>query len=644
MKTTAAAYVEVPMARPPLIFFILLAAAATIPSRAADAEFLWKTRIRNLLDTQCVKCHGPIEQKSGLVLDNVEDLMKGGDEGPAVIPGKPEESPLWTYLAPDSDPHMPPKKQLDQADMDAIREWIVALGQPKEETAAQKASSPVPEEPSAAIDFFLDNAWREHGVKPAPVADDRTFARRVWLDLAGVIPSRAELEAFLFSADPDKREKLVDRLLASPEYARNMREIWDVLLMKRADGRRFERRAEWHRYLERVFAQNRPWNQVVKEIILARPKTEEQRGAEWFLYEKRNDYQVMAETVAPVIYGTKIDCAQCHDHPLAREIKQAHYWGLVAAFNRSKNREGRQAVVEESAIGGHINFTNLHKESQPAVLTLLGGKTVPEPRPAEGEKEEDGDDNYEIAEDGTRVPKFSRRAALAEAATTDNPLLARAFVNRTWAQFFGRGIVHPVDEIQERNSPAHPELLDWLAADFERHDYDIRRLVRAIVLSEAWQRAAWSGPEAPPAPEMFAAAVERPLTGEALARSMLVALNRPADNRRFIGEVTARFGDIMPLEYIATTQQAMFLTNSPAVAELLNPDPGTTVARLLELTEPEARVREAFLQTLGRLPDDEELSHTVEFLKAKAAAGRSETAVKELLWALLTGPEFSMNR
>ena len=108
-----------------------------------------------------------------------------------------------------------------------------------------------------------------------------------------------------------------------------------------ARGRREERRREngWFAFLESAFKQNRPWNEVVRAMITARPEKPEDKGALWFLYERRNEHQQIAEAVAPVIYGTKIDCAQCHDHPLAREIKQGHYWGLVAAFNRSKNVE-----------------------------------------------------------------------------------------------------------------------------------------------------------------------------------------------------------------------------------------------------------------------------------------------------------------
>src|SRR5262249_6407192 len=156
------------------------------------------------------------------------------------------------------------------------------------------------------------------------------FVRRVMLDLAGRIPTPEETLAFLFDGAPDKRQALVDRLLASDDAARNFREVWDLLLMGRRGSRKDDPRREggWHPFWENAYKQDRPWDDLVRTIITARPARPEDAGAIWFLYERRNDHQQMAEAIAPVIYGTRIDCAQCHDHPLAGEIKQEHYWGL----------------------------------------------------------------------------------------------------------------------------------------------------------------------------------------------------------------------------------------------------------------------------------------------------------------------------
>lgn len=631
-----------PVMRGGRFVFLLLSltawAGAKVVEPRPSAAKLWQEHVQALLDKHCVKCHGPIEQKSGLELDTVEAVLRGGDDGPAVVPGEPEKSPLYTYLAPDSDPHMPPKKQLDDTERAAIRDWIVALAQPEAPSPVAEAE-PLPTDPVAAVDYWVARGWKERGVTPAPPADERTWLRRVYLDLAGRVPTAAEVEAFLFSPSPHKREELVDALLAEPAYARRLREMWDVWLMQRAEGGRATRRKEngWWGFLEKAFAQDRPWNEMVRAIITARPATEDDKGAQWFIYERRNNHQQIAEALAPVIYGATIDCAQCHDHALAREIKQAHYWGLVAAFNRSKNAEGTPSRVEESAVGGYINFTNLRKESQPALITLLTGRTVEEARPAEGEKEEDSPDRYIEGPDGTKVPKFSRRAALAEAATTDNPLLARAFVNRMWAALLGRGLVHPPDEMTSRNQPSHPELLDWLAQDFAAHGYRPRHLVRTLVLSRVYALAPWTGETPPPPPQAFAAALERPLTAEQLARSFQTVAGVPVEEGKLLREFTSAVPDVLPRDYNASLRQAQFLDNSPEIAELLQPT-APTVAHLLSLPNPAARVRSAFLAVFGRLPDEEEAAHALAFLSDPSRP--PEAALRELLWAMLTSPEF----
>ena len=616
-------------------------------TRGADASLLWSEKVQSLLDVQCVKCHGPIEQKSELELDTPEAVLRGGYEGEVIVPGHPEKSRLYQYLAADSDPHMPPKKQLTDEEREIIREWIVALGRaPAEDAAApdqpvlESTSSETRsfESPTQAIDALVAEGWERRGISPAAAAADRTWCRRVYLDLVGRIPTSDELSAFLYSPKADKRRALVDTLMDSEAYTAHMRELWDVYLMGRGKRRNHEERRQengWWDFLEYAFRDSRPWNETVRDMLVARPQTPETKGASWFLYERRDRHQEIAEAVAPVVYGTKVDCAQCHDHPLAREIKQAHYWGLVAAFNRSKNVGGGTGI-DESAVGGYVNFTNLEKESQPAKVVMLTGHTVTESWPEGDEKQEDSDDLYVDAEAKVRVPKYSRRTAFAELATQNNPLLARAFVNRMWATLLGRGLVHPADEMNARNAPSHPELLEWLADDFAAHDYDTRRVVRGIVLSRVYGLAAQGDGSAPP--EAFAGALERPLTGEQIARSWRVAAGLPADDDDLRRAVIEALPDVLPKDYNAMFQQAQFLAGSPELAALLQPAPGNTVERLAEIAEPSSRVREAFLAVFGRWPDAEELSRAGDFLKA-----HSEQPVESaggLLWALLTSAEF----
>jgi len=609
-------------------------AAAQIAG-ATDADVLWTGKVQPLLDVNCVKCHGPLQQKSGLELDNIEALMKGGDDGAVIVPGKPQESRLYKNLASDAEQHMPPKKQLTEADRKAVREWIASISAAALEPVSKPRAPRHFESASQAIDTLIAEGWQQRKVKPASAVDERTWCRRVYLDLAGRICTAQELQAFLDAPVDSKRAVLVDRLLASDEYPVRMRELWDVFLMGRPKRERTEdqrKKNGWWAFLENGFRTNRPWNEMVRAMLLARPDQPEDKGASWFLYERRDDHQAIAEAIAPVVYGTKINCAQCHNHPLAREIKQAHYWGLVAAYNRGKNVEGG-ADIAESAIGGFVNFSNLKKESQPAIVTLLSGGTVEEVRPAADQKEEDSDDKYVDPKAKVRVPKFSRRAAFTDAASTNNPLLARAFVNRLWSAFLGRGIVQPADEMNSRNPPSHPELLDWLAQDFAGHQYDVRREVRAIVLSRVY---ALGTVEAPP--EAFAGAIERPLSAEQLARSWRIAAGLPPGDDALRRATITALPDVLPKDYNATYQQAQFLAGSPLLAGILKPEPASTMARLTVLPDPVARVREAFLATYARLPDAQEAAQAKTFLKSHSK--KPAEADRDLLWAMMTSAEF----
>jgi hypothetical protein len=467
------------------------------------------------------------------------------------------------------------------------------------------------------------------------------------------------LDGFLRDRAKNKRERLVDALLNGPDYPRHLREVFDTVLMERREER-FERQrrdSHWFAFLEGAFRENRPWNEVVRQLILARPGEETNRGAVRFLHERENNHQSMAEAVAPVAFGVRIDCAQCHNHPLAAEIEQRHYWGLVAAFNRSKNVDSDAGPgLAEAATGGFVNFANLKKESQPARLAFLNGAEVPEKRPGENEKETDSPELYVVPPPAEKkkaaspsVPKFSRREALADAVMRDNPLLARAFVNRAWAMLLGRGLVHPVDQLDSRHFPSHPDLLAWLGGDFERSGYDVKRLLREIILSRAYQLDSRPRGRLAPPPEAFARALPKPLSGEQFYRAVLTVTGNAidADGKvagRAEGDVrrafAARFPELFQTEYNASLQQATFLSNSPVLDDLLKSRPGNLTARLLTLDAVEARVEQAFLAVYGRKPAADEAKQSGEFLRKR----NSETGLKQLLWALLTSAEFQLNQ
>lgn len=635
------------------------------------ADF-WGDHVEPILRDHCVECHSQTKAKSGLDLTTLQLALRGGDRGAGFVPGKPEDSQLYLVLRPGADTHMPPKRQLSDEQIALVKTGIEKAGvsrageitpapAPVTSTAPTRTPVWVPPKglaPAAVIDRFLELGWKERRVRPAKVADDATFVRRAYLDLLGRIPTLAEAGAFLSRTDRDRRTALVDALLVHPDHARHLREVFDYMLMGRAAKRSEEQRQShgWFDFLEAGFRTNRPWDAVVRDLIVARPQHPADRGLIQFLYERQNNPQAMAEALAPVVFGLQIKCAQCHDHMVAREIKQAHYWGMVAAFYRTKNVDAESGPgLAESAIGGFVSFANLKKESQPARLLFFNGRSVEEAWPADGEKESDAPEKYRVPPPAEKQkpkapaePLFSRREALADAVTRGNPLLARAMVNRVWAMLLGRGLVHPVDLMDSKHAPSHPDLLDWLAHDFERSGYDVRRLIRNVVLSRAYNLDSRPAGKVGPADEAFARALDKPLTAEQFYRSLLSATANPVTADGKVAGLTEeelrkafvrQFPDLFVPDYNATLQQAMFLANSPLLEALVTSRDGNLSARLAALPDDSQRVKVAFRSVFGREPDGVELKTSAAYLTAHPG----EQGQRQLLWALLTSTEFQVN-
>ena len=193
----------------PLIFSASLASAPGAAPGWSSSE----AQVQAIFDRNCIKCHGPLEHKSDMELDSREGLLRGNADGAVIVPGKPAASKLIAALAPDADPHMPPHKQLSEPDIATLRAWVAAL--PASATAKNARTTParsldmkkVPADPKAAIDYLLAASWKRDGVTPARACDDRTFVRRIYLDLAGRIPTEAESQAFLSDNQPEKRSR-----------------------------------------------------------------------------------------------------------------------------------------------------------------------------------------------------------------------------------------------------------------------------------------------------------------------------------------------------------------------------------------------------------------------------------------------------
>ncbi|YCM42886.1 DUF1549 domain-containing protein [Verrucomicrobiaceae bacterium 227] len=607
-----------------------------------------------LIQEHCTKCHGGVKQKGGLDLRTISSALEGGETDTSLIPGDPNQSPLFQVLQVDSDPHMPPKKQLSPEDIDTLKTWITTL----------KIKPPVelilPDSrlnPTRVIDQLISQKWQDEKVTPAQAIDDTTFARRLYLDLLGRIPGPDELRSFLANPAPHKRDLLIDRLTESKEHAAHLAEIFNVVLLDRAETRKRNRgdRKAWLDYLRWTFETNRPWDQVGRDLLIARPTQKIENGASWFLYDQRDSHHDMAVRTSRTLLGKQIQCAQCHDHPIAPEIEQGHYWGLIAFFNRSLNVKTPEGPrVAERAHGGYDQFANLEGKTSQSQLILYSNKTITEP---EGKREKDNPNFYKVAppeqwfkklkkdEKLTKdlpalpVPKFSRREEFAKAVTTDNPEYSAAIVNRIWALLFGRGLVHPVDLMDSAHPASHPELLAWLTRDFSANGSNLRRLIRVLCKSQAYQLDSRPATTAgnPPQDSFFARSLDKPLSAEALARSLRIALGHDSSHDEGLRSHLAKiFPDLFEENFSPSVQQSMFLTNGDFFNKLVADSP--LLKRLVEIEDPPDLVHQAFQSILSREPDAEEKERSLSFLKAK-----DHSSIEQFCWALITSAEFRIN-
>ncbi len=507
------------------------------------------------------------------------------------------------------------------------------------------------------IDQRLTAKWQSLGISPAARCSDEAFVRRAYLDLAGRIPTVAEVAAFVASEADEKRAELIDKLLASEDHVQHLADTFDSLLMGRGDKRRYRERQDhrWRTWLEQTFRDNRPWNETVAKILLARPSRPEESGAVWYLYERDNNAQAIAEAVASSFFGVRIDCAQCHDHMVVDEIDQKHYWGLVAFFNRGKNEMTKSGPrVVESAIGGFSEFANLEGDSSPNLLTFLDSVTIDEPRPQKDAKQEDRDELYlaSAVEGEPRVPKFSRREKFVQEIVASHPMIARAMVNRLWAMLMGRGIVHPFDQMDSVHPPSHPELLDDLAEAFRASGYDVRSMLRAIALSEAYQLDSRK-PDGVDDPASFAWYLERPLTAEQLSRSWQLALRGQIQAANETEELTMALREaipaVMPEAIVTPMSETLFLSNNAVLNRYIEQSTGKghMLNQLEQASSVEAASEQLMLTLLGRRPAEDERAMLVQFVAQQSAAGKTPSVAPErwraAVWALLMSAEFRFN-
>jgi hypothetical protein len=469
----------------------------------------------------------------------------------------------------------------------------------------------------------LDQLHLEH----SPRAPDETWVRRIYLDLIGTLPDPEEVAAFLTDQKPDKRARLVDRLLGRPEFVDSWSYKWGDLL--RIESRRLQPQgaAAFHQWVRDQVARNTPLDQMARDLLLALGDAY-QSGAANF-QRVPGDARAHAEYVSHVLLGVRLQCANCHNHPLDRWT-QDDYHGLAAVFARLDR--GREVRVQPR---GEV----IHPKTGQTAIPRIPGTTF-------------------LA--GTDDPRERFARWLTD---PDNPFFARAAVNRVWRELLGRGLVEPVDDHRATNPATHPGLLDELARDFVRHGFDVRHTIRTVVASEAYQRSSLATGANRSDDRFYSKALVRPLPPHVLVDAVAKVTGVPEKLGNLpLGTAARSLGDSrdvsVPLDLLGRCSRdggcpatpsgtgSLPLTLHAIHGPWLNAkisDPNGRLHTLLREERTDATVVTALYEAaLSRQPTKDEMAFWQGKLACPGAEERTE-AFEDFLWALLNSAEFCCN-
>jgi hypothetical protein len=505
--------------------------------------------------------------------------------------------------------------------------------------------------PRNFIDELVAEQLRRLNLPPSPLVSDAGFIRRAFLDTIGVLPSSQEVRSFIADSAADKRDRLIDDLLARPEFVDYWTYKWaDVLLI---NGRLLRPDAvkTYYAWLRGHVEQNTPWDELARELVTAKGGSL-QEGATNF-YALHQDPETMTENVCKAFMSLSIGCAKCHNHPLEKWTND-QYYGMANLFARVKAKgwggdprsgDGKRTLVVASR--GEL--------VQPRT-----GKPQP-PTPLDGEPL------------GPLDPR-DRREYLADWLTSpENPYFARAIANRVWANFFGVGLVEPVDDLRVSNPASNDKLLTAAANHLIEHDFDLKTLMRAILRSAAYQRSSTPLAGNRDDQRFYSRYFPRRLMAEVLLDAVSQVSGVPSKFTQ-IAYPGADFQetDLYPegtraIELYDSAVKSYFLTtfgrnereitcecersNEPSMVQVLHLANGDTIldklsseesraAKLAKSTLPDYRViEEVYLAALARYPTDEELTALLDVLAAAPPEER-EAAIEDLFWSVMSSREF----
>ncbi|HEV2494217.1 MAG TPA: DUF1549 domain-containing protein [Terriglobia bacterium] len=490
-------------------------------------------------------------------------------------------------------------------------------------------------------------------VPPSRPAGDSEFIRRAFLDVAGILPTSAEVEAFLKDTAPDKRSRLIDTLLKRPEFVDYWAYKWSDLLLVNSNRLSNEDMWSYYNWIRSSVAADKPWDQFVYQIVTATGKTAENGAANYWVVHR--DPLDTSENMAQAFLGITITCAHCHNHPLAKWT-QKDYYGMANLFARVRlktfaNGGNRPGVGEY--------FNNVSVYSAPTgEFTDDRFMVVLPPKPLDAKA---------LPE---TVPGDTRVYFAKWITAPENPFFARNIVNRIWRNFMGRGLVEPVDDLRDTNPATNDQLLDGLVKDFKAHHFDVDYLIRTIMQSATYQTSseplkenadddkygshyvikrlpaevlldAYS--QVTQAPEKFEGypvgmrALQLPDT--AVKSYFLTAFGRPPRQQTRESERTS----------VPTITQALHIINGDTLNNKLR-NPGSSIDMLLKLGFSDEQIVDyLYLASFSRPPRESERSALVKALasaeqqKVEGIDDPRRAALIDMSWAMLTSEEFMFN-
>jgi hypothetical protein len=503
---------------------------------------------------------------------------------------------------------------------------------------------------SGEIDRLVVQELQATKIQPAPLTTDEQFLRRVTLDLTGQLPLPADIAEFVGDTQPQKRARVIDKLLASEEYAQHWARYWrDVLTARINDRRGLALAGVFQRWMQDQVHENRGWDQIVRAMLTAegecRYGDDGKNGAAFFLaahFGADAPMEQAAET-SRVFLGIQIQCAQCHDHP-SDQWKRVQFHELAGYFARLRQRPvrgdgGRPAGMELISLRQGEHLMPSKEDPKKTFITY--------PRFLDGKAPSRNLDDLE------------RRRALADAIVSKNNYwFAGAYVNRIWGELMGQSFYEPVDDMGPHKEAVYPQVLTRLTGAFRGTNYDIKALFRAVITSDTYQRQIRLG-ETSDQHLHFAAAYPTRLRADALWDSLVSVLGnlgprvppppRPAGPFAMAPGLEGFFKEEFKFDPSAKADevegsipQALLLMNNPQIQQRIQARGTNVLARILNAyPRDDDALRMLYLRTLARKPTDRELDKCRNYLKN--AEDRKE-AFEDILWALVNSTEFQTKR